>query len=140
MKRPALLFALLLVGATVPPSLLRSDAPALDIATSIRPVSQDEYRLLRRVPPGSYRCSARILDAPGSRRGWAAKDIVLGAGQSGDTSNELGQLTVKFHASIAKDLDRAETVVTVTRDAKVISRQSSTVWLQRQPNRAERLQ
>lgn len=129
MKRSAVLIALLFVAATVPPSLLRSDAPALDISTSIRPVTQDEYRLLRRVPPNAYRCSALIREAPDSRRGLSAKDIVIGPGESGDTSNTLGPVTVKFHARIAKNLDRAETVVTVTRDAKVISRQSSTVWL-----------
>jgi hypothetical protein len=125
----------------VPPTFLRSDAPALEISTSILPVTQDSYQLLgTRVVPGTYRCSAFIHDEPGSNRVWAAKDIVIGAGESGETSNTFGQLGVTFRANIAKNLDRAEMVVTVTRDGKIINRQSTTVWLQRPTVLERRLQ
>lgn len=117
---------------TVPPSLLRSDAPALEISTSIQPVTEDEYQLLnQRAVPGTYRCSALIHHEPGSNHVWKAKDVVIGPGESAETSSTLGQLGVTFHAEIAKTLDRAKTIVTVTRDGQVINRQSTTVWLQR---------
>ena len=134
-----LLVAILLIAATVPPSLLRSDAPALEISTSIQPVTQDEFFLLGspRVHPGTYRCRAAIHDEPGSHRVFSAKDIVIGPGESGETNNQFGPFTVAFKAKIAKTLDRAETVVTVTREGKIIGRQSSTVWLQRQTNAAQ---
>jgi hypothetical protein len=124
----------------VPPSFLRSDAPALEISTSIEPITADEYQLLhQRAVPGSYRCSALIHDEPGSNRVWGAKDIVIGPGESGETSSTFGQLGVTFRAEIAKTLDRAKTIVTVTRDGKIINRQSTTVWLQR-PAGTRRLQ
>lgn len=130
-----LVSAILLIAATVPPSLLRSDAPALEISTSIRPVTQDEYLLLgrTRVRPGAYRCHA-LLHEPGSHAVIAAKDIVIGPGESGETTNDLGPFSVKFKAKIAKALDRVDTTVTVLRDDKIVSRQTSTVWLDRQTN------
>ncbi len=131
-----LLAAILLIAATFPPSLLRSDAPALDIGTYVQPVTQDEYLLLgpKRVQPGTFRCKALVHDEPGSHVVITAKDIVIGPGESGETTSDLGPLNIKFKAKIAKALDQAETVVTVTRDGKIICRQSSTVWLQRQTN------
>jgi hypothetical protein len=128
--------SILIVGAAataVPPALLRSDAPALEVTTSILPVTQDEYQLLgrTRATPGTYRCSVQVHDEPGSQRVWGTKDIVLGAGQSGQESADFGQLLLEFRASVGKSLDRAETRVTIYRDGKVINRQTSAVWLQR---------
>ena len=125
--------AVLLIGATtpVPPPLLRSDAPALDIETTIRPVTQDPYMLLDRPKPGMFRCQVFVHDAPGSNRVWTTKDIVLGPGESGESTNELGNLKLLFRARISKSFDRADTDVTLLRDDKVINRQRSTVWLDR---------
>ena len=44
----------------VPPSLLRSDAPSIEIDVSVRPVTQDSYQLLERAKPGMYRCQAVV--------------------------------------------------------------------------------
>jgi hypothetical protein len=123
--------ALLGTTSAVPPSLLRSDAPALQVDTSIRPVTEDRYQLLRRATPGMYRCSVVVHDEPGSRRVWATKDIVLAAGESGEETAIFGPLQLHFRASLGEKLDRAETNVTVTRDGRIVSRQTSTVWLQR---------
>ena len=123
----------LLLGTTaaVPPTLLRNDAPALEISTSIRPVTQDEYQLLRRTTPEMYRCSAVVHDEPGSKRVWSTKDIVLAPGESGEETTVFGPLRLLFRASLSDNLDRAETTVTVTRDEKIVTRQTSTIWLQR---------
>lgn len=123
--------SIVLLGATgvVPPTLLRSDAPALEVSTSIRPVTQDEYHLLRRTTPGMYRCSVVIHDVPGGNRAWSTEDIVLAPGESGESSNRFGPLQMHFRASLSADLDRSEMTVTVTRDDKVITRQTSTTML-----------
>lgn len=124
--------SIVVAASTAPALFQRNDAPALEVTTSIRPVTKDEYQLLTRPLPGMYRCSARIHDEPGSRRVLGTKDIVIGPGESGEEAAIFGNLRVEFRATIGKALDRADTVVTITRNEKVISRQSSTVWLERQ--------
>src|SRR5687768_6136388 len=81
-----------LLGATVavPPALLRSDAPALEVSTSIRPVTHDEYQLLRRTVPGMYWCSVLVHDEPGSNRVWSTEDIVLAPGSQEKVPAPLG--------------------------------------------------
>lgn len=119
--------SLLLLGKTLPPSLLRSDAPALEIRTTIRPVSEDPIQMLARPAPGSYRCRARISE-PGSRQVLGTPDIVIAPGETGETTTRLGPLTVIFRARII-DRHRAETLVTVMRDGALVSRQRSEAWL-----------
>ena len=124
---------------SVPPSLLAGDAPALEISTSIRPVTEDAYQLLRRAKPGMDRCSTDIRVEGGNAPMWGTKDIVLGAGERGEEKSTLGSLQAIFSAKINKSLDRAETTVTVTRDGRVISRQRSTVSLAKSPNAVQPL-
>ena len=128
-----LIGAVVILGASrdVPPTLLRSDAPALEISTSILPVTHDEYQLLVRPKPGMYRCSARVHDEPGSHRVLGVPDIVIGPGDSGEETATFGTLHIRFRAKISASLDRADTDVTITRDGNVINRQKSTVWLER---------
>ena len=128
-----LIGAVAIIGAssTVPPALLRSDAPALEVSVSILPIEQDMYRLLVRPRPGMYRCSARIHDEPGSNRVLGVPDIVIGPGDSGVETADFGNLHVEFRAKISAARDRAETAVTITREGRVINRQRSVVWLQR---------
>jgi hypothetical protein len=116
-------------ATTVPSALLRNDAPALETRVSILPLTTDEYLLLRRSPEGLYRCSVRVHDEPGSNRIWGTKDLILGPGENGESESSLGSLQLVFRASIAKSLDRADTVVTLTRDDKVIARQHQTISL-----------
>ena len=128
-----LIGAVAIIGATavLPPGLQRSDAPALEVTTSILPVTQDEYQLLVRPKPGMYRCSARIHDEPGSNRVLGVPDIVIGPGDSGAETADFGNLHVEFRAKISAGRDRAETDVMITREGRVINRQRSVVWLQR---------
>lgn len=129
-----ILASTVLLGTTVPPTLLRSDAPALEITTSVAPVTQDEFQLLkRRVKPGMYRCSVRIQDEPGSHRVWGTNHLVLAPGETDEVTDTLGNLKLHFRAKLGKDLDYASTTVTVYRDEKVINRQTSTFALQRPP-------
>ena len=123
-----LLAAVVLLATTaVPPP----SAPAFDVQTSIRPVTQDDYLLLRRVRPGMFRCAATVFNAPDGKPLLKAKDIVIGPGESDETTAVTAPFTIQFKAKIAKALDRAETTVTVLRDGAIVSRQKSTVWLQR---------
>jgi hypothetical protein len=131
MLRTAVSLLLLTAAAAVPPTLLRNDAPALEVRTTIRPVTQDAIQLLRRVKPGMYRCSVFVVDEPGSHRGFATKDIVLAAGESGEQSATYGPVRLQFRAALGKKLEQAVTTVTVYRDDKIITRQSSTVALAR---------
>lgn len=117
----------------LPPTFYRSDAPALEIRTSILPVTHDSYQLLKRVTPGMYRCQVYVLDHPGSDHVWAAQDVVLGPGESSEKTSAWGPIALTFKVKIEKSLDHAETTVTVSRDSKVISKQVSTVWLERPP-------
>jgi hypothetical protein len=128
-----LIGAVALLGATsvLPPALQRSEAPALEISTSILPVTQDEYQLLVRPKPGMYRCRARVHDEPGSNRVLGIPDIVIGPGDSGTETADFGNLHIEFRAKISEERDRAETDVIITRADRVISRQRSIVWLQR---------
>jgi hypothetical protein len=78
-----------------------------------------------------YRCSVLVHDEPGSKRVWSTKDIVLAPGESAEETSVFGPLRLHFQASLGASVDRAETTVTVTRDGKVVTRQTSTIWLQR---------
>ena len=111
----------------VPPSLLRSDAPSIEIDVSVRPVTQDSYQLLERAKPGMYRCQAVVHEEPGSHRVWGSEEILLSPGQTKEETTEFGQLKLHFRASIGKRADRVRTEVTLTRDGKVINRQTSSV-------------
>ena len=124
--------SLFLVGMSVPPSLLQSNAPVLDIRTTVRPVSEDPIQLLPRPAPGSYRCKAVVFSEPGSRKVFGPPDIVIAPGEAGETTTTFGPLTVTLRARII-DRHRAETIVTVTRDGEIVSRQRSEAWLP--PNR-----
>lgn len=120
--------AVLLATTSLPPI-----SPALDVQTSIRPVTQDEFLLLRqRIRPGMFRCQAVVYSAPEGKPLLKAKDIVIGPGESNDTTTAGAGFTIQFQAKIAKTLDQAETTVTVLRDGAIVNRQKSTIWLQRE--------
>ena len=120
--------SLFLVGMSVPPSLLQGNAPALEIRTTVRPVSEDPIQLLARAAPGSYRCKAVVFAEPGSRKVFGPPDIVIAPGEAGETTTTFGPLTVTLRARII-GRHRAETIVTVTRDGEIVSRQRSEAWL-----------
>ncbi len=118
-------------ATTVPPALLRNDAPALEVEISLAPVSQDTWQLLRRPTPGTYRCSVFVHDEPGSRRIWGTKNIVIARGESGQDTAKLGPLELNVTATLDRSGERAQVVATVSREGKVINRQRSTVSLSR---------
>lgn len=137
--------AILLVAATdskpfslgIPP---QAAPPALELSTSVMPVSRDAYQLLKRPAPGMYRCSVRVQEAPGSQRVWGPEEIVVQAGQTGETTTAHDGMTLQFRAGVAKAGDRADTIVTISRNGKVVTRQSSTVWLERESSGIQPLQ
>ncbi|HEX6086742.1 MAG TPA: hypothetical protein VF266_19580 [Thermoanaerobaculia bacterium] len=120
---------LLLVTMTAPQTLLRSDAPAIEVETIIRPVTHDRYQLLDRVTPGMYRCEVLVHDEPGSNRIWGTSDLVVAPGGSAEKSVTLGTLRMDARVTLTRAKDRASTRVTIYRDGKVIHRQTSTVSL-----------
>jgi hypothetical protein len=126
--------ALILYAATdAPPSLLRSDAPAVQVDVTVRPINQDAYQLLHRPIPGMYRCSVLVHDEPGGKRVWGTPDIVIAPGETREEVSDLPQLQLRFRAGIRKAGDQVNAEVTLTRDGRVVSRQISTVCLQPLP-------
>lgn len=121
---------LLLATVTTPPALLRNDAPAIEVETSIRSVSHDRYQLLDRAVPGMYRCEVLVHDEPGSRRVWGTSDLVVAPGGTAEKTVTLGTLRLDARVTLSRSKDRASTHVTIYRDDKVIHRQTSTVSLQ----------
>lgn len=120
---------LLLTAVTPPPALLRSDAPAIEVETTIRPVSSDPYQLLDRPVPGMYRCEILVHDEPGSSRVWGTTNLLLAPGGSAEETVTLGPLRMDARAALAKKKDYAEVRVTIYRDDKVIHRQRSVMSL-----------
>jgi hypothetical protein len=114
----------------VPPSLLRSDAPALEIETVVQPTSHGPYELLegRRVPR-TYTCHVSVHDEPGSLKVWGTKAIVLAPGENKTARSALGDLEMTFEARIDQSATRAHTRVEITRSGMVIARQKNTVSL-----------
>ena len=129
------LVAIILLGVAateVPSAFLRRDAPPLEIVTHVEPIGYSDFQLLRRPTPDpqTFKCYVIVRDELGSSK-WGAKDLLLMPGESGEESATLGPLKLTFKATIGKNIDRAETSVTVTRDSKVISRQVSQIYLVR---------
>ena len=116
------------------------DPSAVETRISIRPVTHDQYQLLRRTRPGMYRCSVRIAEQEGSALWWGPPDLILGPGEKGEVSRARGELRVIFMASISKNTDHADATVTVFRGAKVVAKQAASVSLVKNPQTAEPLQ
>ena len=119
-----------IAGETDQPGPLdRNDVPVLDVRVSVRPVADDDYLLLPRPKPNSFRCSVSVLQEAEGKRGWSTEDIVIGPGERGISTRTLDQLSLHFAARINQSGEVAETVVSVTRDGKLLNRQRTTVAL-----------
>ena len=138
MRTTLVLIAAACIGFLVSAAPL-SDAPALETRVSIRPVTSDQYQLLRRSRPGMYRCSLIIRDVPAGAESWGTPDLVLGPGEKGEEVRSRGSLRATFAASISKSADHADATVTVTRDGKVMFRQVSSVSLPKDRSAAKPL-
>jgi hypothetical protein len=111
--------------------LVPSDPAALETRIKIRPVTKDDFQLLRRVTPGMFRCSVAVLQPDDPEKEWAPKDIVIGPGERNEQTTDFGAMKILVSMSISKSADTAHAMVTVMRDGKVVSRQVSTVSLPR---------
>ena len=145
MRKAMLLFVLfvsvVVFGSTAaaPPWTFRNDAPALDISVSVRPVADDDYLLVPRPLPGSYRCSVTVHDIAERDRAFGTSGVVVAPGEKAERTTTVGPLNLHFGVRIAKAAQYAETVVTVTRDGKLMTRQHSRVAL-RPSNSAQPLE
>jgi hypothetical protein len=135
MRKAMLLFFLfvsvVVFGSTAaaPPWTLRNDAPALDISVSVRPVADDDYLLVPRPLPGSYRCSVLVHDIGERNRAFGTTEVVVAPGEKAERTTSVGPLNLHFGVRIAKAAQHAETVVTVTRDGRLMTRQKARVAL-----------
>ena|ERR1700682_1267190 len=131
----ALLIASLLAAAStlVPPP---SVAPTFETTVMVKPSSVKGYPLIWHDPP-TYTCSALVTGlGDGSESGaryafGEVDDLVVGPGaKKTKTSHGRGyetELTVK----ISGTGDRADATVTMREGTRILTRQRSTVWLDR---------
>ena len=126
-----LLVALVSVGAAPeePPGI--SPTPALEISLQVVPsYAEGSVQLLTRPTPSTFTCTALITEV-GSKRGFAAPKLVVARGASEHKSAEVAGYNVTFRAAITAIGDRANTDLTISRGALVVSRQRSSTWLPR---------
>ena len=102
--------------------------PAFDVSVSIAPSSLDHYQLLRRKTPETFTCRAWVSDASSnSGFGWA--ELVVTPGSSAQTTKALAEgYTMEF--SVTLKASRADSVVTIKRGERLITRQRSAVHLE----------
>ena len=103
---------------------------APEVFVTIAPSTHDEYQLLKRKTPDTYTCHAMVRDA--ETRGAALHaEVVLLPNQSDRVVRTSGEYTLEF--AVTMKTKTAQAVVTVKRGDKMITRQSSTVSLDRDP-------
>lgn len=121
-----LLLALASVLAAQQPAAV-PELTAPEVYVSIRPSSFDTYQLLRRRTPETFTCSASVTQAE-THHLYVAAELVLRAGESDKVTRTEGEYTLDFAVTMKKQ--RADTLVTVKRGEKVLTRQRSTMYLQ----------
>jgi hypothetical protein len=125
----------LTVGATMPlfPDRTASDAAALGISVNVRPSSSSPIQPLslgsrRGSREVSYLCSALVTNESGTVA--TVEPLTVFAGQQQSRSAMTNGINVKLTAAISADGTRAETTVSVTRAARLLTKQRASVWLQ----------
>lgn len=118
-----------LLGSSVPHRFLENEAPVLQIDVEIRPIEHDAFQLLKYPRPGDYRCSVRVREEPGSRRVWGTEDLLVRPGEAKEAISRLGSFELHFAVAVGSGSKNALATVTVTRDGKIIAKQTSKIWL-----------
>ena len=130
--RTALVLLALSLFAAVPPSS-SYDAPSLETRITVKPVTKDDYLLLRRVQPDMYRCSVIVQDTQ-TKESWKPEDVIVGPGENDRNTTTVGPFQIEVKASISKKVDSMNAQVTVMRGGKVVSRQVSSFLLEKPSN------
>jgi hypothetical protein len=120
------MLTLLLLAATLSSPARMPEILAPEVMVTIAPSSMDEFQLLKRKTPETYTCTLLVRDAD-TKSAAIGADLVLRPGQSDKVSRVVGEYTLDFSVSMKNQ--RAETLVTVKRGDKVLTRQRSTVDL-----------
>ena len=95
----------------------------------------ESYLLLKRATPYTYSCTAAVIEAaadgkPENRA--VVGHLILLPGETDTVTNRADGYVFVFDATIDNGTDRAIWKLTITRDTgELVSRQQSTVWLQR---------
>jgi hypothetical protein len=132
--RAVLIAFLFAVASTfVPPP--SNVAPSLETTVTIEPSSVKGYPLIWHDPP-TYTCSALVTGVPeeGSRRSYGyggVRDLVVGPGQKKTMSKSGGGYNTELTVKISATGDRADAIVTLREGTRILTRQHSTVWLDR---------
>jgi hypothetical protein len=123
-----MLTLLFVLNAAVIPAADIPELTAPEVNISIQPSYLDSYQLLKRKTPETYTCSAWVEQAGAKpRRAYITADLVVSPGGSEKVSRRVGDYALDFAVTM-KD-NRAHAEVTVKRGDQVLTRQSSTVYL-----------
>ena len=124
------MLTLLYLAATV---LAAPEPPVItapEVIVTIAPSTHDEYQLLKRKTPDTYTCQAMVRDAE-TRGAMLHAELGLLPNQSDRVVRAAGEYTLEF--AVTMRAKTAHAVVTVKRGDKMITRQRSTVSLDRDP-------
>jgi hypothetical protein len=121
-----LLLAVVLLASTEAPA--PAPGPFM-ITISVQPSSEGEYRLLRRAAPNTYFCQVLVSD-PASRTVGSAR-IVAETGKLEMVTTTYEDYSLLFSVKIDPQprANRAETLVLIRRDYKIVAQQQSTIAL-----------
>jgi len=127
MRTTLALLALSLFAAVPPPS---TNVPTLETRITVKPVTKDDYLLLRRLQPDMYRCSVFVQNTE-THELWHPQDVVVGPGENDKNITTVGPFQIEVKASISKKVDSMNAQVTVMRAGKIVSRQVSSFLLEK---------
>jgi hypothetical protein len=99
---------------------------APEVYVSIQPSWMEPYQLLRRKTPDTYTCRATVTQAETSAI-YLSAELFLHPGETQKTSRTVAGHTLDFAVTMKNR--RAESVVTVRRGEKLLTRQRSTIYL-----------
>lgn len=118
-----LLFVLNAVVAATPEV---PELTAPEVHVSIHPSFMDEYQMLKRKTPETYTCTAFVTQAE-THFGYLKAELVVSPGRTEKITTKSRDYELDFAVTLKGQ--RAETVVTVKRGDRILTRQSSTVSL-----------
>src|SRR4051812_11183374 len=101
--RTTLVLLALSLFAAVPP-LPSAGVPSLETRITVKPVTKDDYLLLRRVQPDMYRCSVIVQDTQ-THESWKPEDVIVGPGENDRHTTTVGPFQIEVKASISKKVD-----------------------------------
>lgn len=116
----------ILNAAVAAPAADIPELTAPEVRISVHPSFMDSYQLLKRKTPQTYTCTAFVMQAE-THIGYLKAELVVSSGTTEKVSKKFGEYGLDFAVTVKNQM--AETVVTVKRGDRVLTRQSSTVSL-----------